>query len=89
MIGLIGRKEISASEALLIPHCQSIHMVFMRFSIDVLFVSKENRVVGIVKNIRPFFLSPIFWESSYAIELPAGKIVETKTSLGDILILEK
>jgi len=89
MIGLIGKKQIFQEEALLIPRCQSIHMFFMSFSIDVLFVSKENRVVGMVKNIRPFFLSPIFWKSSYAVELPAGKIVQTQTSLGDILILEK
>jgi hypothetical protein len=58
-------------------------MFFMRFAIDVIFVDKKNSVVGLVKHIKPFRLSPLFFRASYAIETPVGVIVQTKTALGD------
>ncbi|MFA5059291.1 MAG: DUF192 domain-containing protein [Candidatus Omnitrophota bacterium] len=88
MIGLLNRKQILPSEALVIESCNSIHMFFMRFSIDVIFVGKDNSVVGLVKNIKPFSLSPIFWKAQRAIELPAGTIQASGTCLGDSITQE-
>ena len=85
MKGLLGSEEIVAGEALVITKCQSIHMFFMRFAIDAIFVDDQDRVVGLVEGIRPFRLSPIFFRSRYVIELKAGTIAATKTSLGDHL----
>ncbi|HQP09902.1 MAG TPA: DUF192 domain-containing protein [Candidatus Omnitrophota bacterium] len=83
MIGLLGRNSLQEEEALVITRCQSIHMFFMRFAIDTIFVDKANRVVGMVKGIKPFQISPIFFNASYVIELPERKIVQTGTALGD------
>jgi len=58
-------------------------MFFMRFPIDVIFVDKNNCVVGLIESIKPFHLSPIFFRSNYVIEVADGKIVQTKTSIGD------
>ena len=85
MKGLLGRKKLSDGEALIITKCQSIHMFFMRFSIDAIFVNKEHRVVGLVENIQPFRLSRFFFGSSYVIELKSGTIAVTKTFIGDQL----
>ena len=85
MKGLLGREEVFADEALVITNCRSIHMFFMRFAIDAIFVDDQDRVVGLVENIKPFRLSPIFFRSRYVIELKAGTIAVTKTSLGDQL----
>lgn len=85
MKGLLGRKEISAGEALVITKCQSIHMFFMRFAIDAIFVDGQDRVVGLAENIKPFYLSPIFLRARYVIELKPGTIAATKTSLNDQL----
>ena len=60
-------------------------MLFMRFTIDVLFVNKENKVVGVVERIKPFRLSPIFFKASFAIELPEGTIANARTQCGDEL----
>jgi uncharacterized protein len=81
--GLLGRSSIGASEALIITQCRSIHMFFMKFAIDVIFVDRKNRVVGIVERIKPFGLSPYFWRATAAIELPEGVIALTKTQKGD------
>ena len=85
MVGLLDRKELNPGEGLIITHCQSIHMVFMRFSIDVIFVGKENKVVGVVYKIEPYRFSPVFWKASYAIELPPQTIQKSQTQLGDFI----
>ena len=82
-IGLLGRPSLSKSNALILKPCRSIHMFFMRFAIDVVFVDKNDRVVGLVEEIKPFRMSAYFSKASYAIELPAGTIARTRTQLGD------
>ena len=85
MVGLLNRSSLNSQEALVITQCQSIHMFFMRFSIDAIFVDASDHVVGLVKGIKPFRLSPIFFKASYVIEVAEGVIAETKTQLGDQL----
>jgi len=83
LVGLLNRRSLNTGEALMITHCRSIHMFFMRFAIDAIFVDKENRVVGVVEGIKPFCLSPIFFKASYVIELPEGIIKKSRTAIGD------
>jgi len=83
--GLLGRKEMGSREALIITQCRSIHMFFMRFAIDVVFIDKTRRVIGTVENIQPFKMSPYFFRAVAAIELPVGRIQESQTAQGDIL----
>lgn len=83
MTGLLKRKSLPPGEALIITRCQSIHMLFMRFSIDAIFVDKNDYVVGLVERIKPFRLSPLFFRSKYVIEVTEGTIVQTGTSIGD------
>ena len=86
--GLLGRTLLSRDEALVITRCQSIHMFFMKFAIDAIFVDKTNRVAGLVESIKPNQLSPIFWKSIYVVELCEGTILGTHTSLGDEILLD-
>ncbi len=83
MKGLLGGADFPPGEALIITHCQSIHMFFMKFSIDVIFCDSQNKVVGLCQDIKPFYLSPVFFKASFAIELPSGTIAASKTQLGD------
>lgn len=83
MKGLLGKKSLSADEALILKPCCSIHTFFMRFAIDVLFLDKNMRIIRLIQNMSPSRLSPIVWASCMAIELPAGKISQTNTHVGD------
>jgi len=83
MVGLLNKKSLENGEALIITKCQSIHMFFMKFAIDVIFIDKNDCVVGLVANINPNRLSPIFLNSKCAIETPAGVITQSGTSIGD------
>ncbi len=82
-IGLLKHDFLPQDEGLVITQCHSIHMFFMKFSIDVVFVDRQKVVVGLVRNIKPFWMSPYFWRAHYAIELAQGQIDKTKTALGD------
>jgi len=86
--GLLGREALEKSEALVLSNCRQIHMFFMRFAIDVVFLDKDHKVVGLVKNILPFHCSPIFWHAHLAVELPAGAIQSTNTQINDIIKIE-
>jgi len=83
MRGLLGRTEFPKGDAMIITHCQSIHMFFMKFPIDVIFCDNKDRVTGLCVDIKPFALSPIFFKAAYAIELPTGTITTSNTQLGD------
>ncbi len=86
--GLLGRTHLAVNEALIITRCQSIHMFFMKFSIDAVFVDRNNRVVGLVQRIKPNQLSPIFFKAMYVIELREGAIKDTNTQMGDEISLD-
>ena len=86
--GLLGKRAFQQGQALIIKPCNSIHTFFMRFSIDVLFVDKNNRAMKAISAFPPFRLSNIYFNSAFVIELPAGTINSTSTSEGDLLLIE-
>ena len=51
LIGLMGKKNINYS--LLIKNCKSIHTFFMKESIDILLLDKNNKILDIKRNIKP------------------------------------
>jgi uncharacterized membrane protein (UPF0127 family) len=50
--GLLGRRELSRDEGLLIRPGSSIHTWFMRFPIDVVFLDRDLRVSPLVRRRR-------------------------------------
>jgi len=86
--GLLGRDSLDEQEGLVIKPANSIHTFFMRFSIDVLFANKENKIVGLRENVKPFKLIPPFLKAFLVVELPANTVQKTKTQIGDIIQIE-
>lgn len=86
--GLLGRKEFRKGQALILNSCQSIHTFFMHFPVDVLFVDKNNCIVKTINSLKPFRLTPLYFNSVFTIELPAGVLQDTATQEGDILLFE-
>lgn len=87
--GLMGRVALPASYALIIYPESSIHTFFMRVPIDVLFVDRNDRVIGLREAMPPSrpFAGVAPWRGRYVIEMPAGVIAATSTALGDQLVL--
>lgn len=84
-IGLLSRNALSENEGLLIKPCCSIHTLFMKFSIDVLFVNKKNEIIALYENVKPWRILPIHPTSYYVIELASGQISNKKIEKGDLI----
>jgi uncharacterized membrane protein (UPF0127 family) len=87
-VGLLGQDSLPEGSGLVIDPCTSIHMFFMRFAIDALYVAQNGAVLRVVANLRPWRLGPISLRARYVIELPAGTAARTGTQPGDQVQLE-
>jgi uncharacterized protein len=54
MRGLLGRGGLASGEGLLLKPCGSVHTLFMRFPIDVVFLDRELSVVAVRPDLRPW-----------------------------------
>ncbi len=93
-MGLMGRGAMDESEGLWLP-ASSIHMMFMRFPIDALFVGKSDddglrTVVRVRENLPPWrgIVMPVRGAEG-VIEMPAGSIARCGAIEGDQVIFEK
>ncbi|WP_368736066.1 DUF192 domain-containing protein [Ectobacillus ponti] len=85
--GLMFRRQPLQQEGLWLLPCSSIHMCFMNFSIDAVFLDKNNRVVRLASHVKPWrFIAPVTSASS-VLELPAGSIEMLHLQTGDTLHL--
>jgi uncharacterized protein len=84
--GLMFASGLPADSGLLIDPCGSIHMFFMRFALDVLYVDREDRIVRAQRRIKPWRMGPIHTRGAkYVIELPVGTIERSGSDVGDQL----
>jgi len=94
----MGRRSLEAGGALWLPGENGIHMFFMRFPIDAVFVGRDGRdgdrttraesrrVVSVHRNLRPWRgLVPLVRGADGVIELPVGTIDATGTEAGDVV----
>ena len=70
MRGLIGTKHLPPGEGMLILKCNAIHTFFMSFAIDATFLDRQDQIVKVVRNIRPW--RPFVWGGFRAV-----KVLET------------
>lgn len=87
-VGLMGRRSLAPGHGLLISPSSGVHTLWMRFSIDVLLLDANRRVLAVYGQLRPFRVTAISWKASSALELPAGTIASTNTQVGDLLQLD-
>ncbi len=85
--GLMGRRSLPEGRGLLITPCSSIHMFFMRFPLDVVFIDREHRVVKVVNGIKPWRAALGGKGAHSALELPAGTASSAGLEPGDALEL--
>ena len=87
MRGLLGRDGLEPGGGMLIDRAPSVHMFFMRFPIDVVFLDRDWKVVRIVERLRPWRVASAR-RGAAALELPAGAAAAVGVEVGDILVLE-
>ena len=86
--GLMWRRSFPDGSALIIDPCSSIHMFFMHFPIDVLYLDRDDRVVRVQPGIKPWRTGPLWTRGARCvIELPVGTLERTQTVAGDQISL--
>jgi len=63
-----------------------LHMLFVFFPIDVLFLDKNKKVAEIKENFQPFTFHTPSKKSKYIIELPKDSVKNSKTEINDKII---
>jgi len=92
--GLLGRDSLEAQAGMLfeagwLEPFMCMHMMFMRFAIDVVFLNRHGRAIRIHHNLRPWRISSLVWGARKALELPAGAAARSQTQVGDQIIFER
>jgi uncharacterized membrane protein (UPF0127 family) len=91
-MGLMGRPSLAADTGLWLPASNGIHMMFMRFPIDAIFVGRPGVDGG--DDVRPVLsvhrslaawtgLVPLVRGAHGVLELPVGTIDASGTQVGD------
>jgi len=83
--GLLFCPPLLPGQGLWIMPCNWIHTLGMRSAIDVLYLDREGRVLHVASEMHPNRLGPLVWRARSVVELPAGTIDSTGTTVGDQL----
>jgi uncharacterized protein len=86
MRGLLGRRELPSGEGILLKPASSIHMAFMRFAIDAVFLDRELRVVKVAADVKPWRAAAARGAKS-VLEIPAGEAARRGLKVGDRLLV--
>jgi uncharacterized protein len=91
--GLLGRDGLEPDHGMLFVRGRFepfmwMHMFFMRFPIDIVFLDRDDRVVWINHTLKPWRMSAIVIRARKAIELAAGIALLSGTAVGDLIRFE-
>jgi uncharacterized protein len=96
-MGLMGRGSLAPGTGLWLPDSNGIHMMFMRFPIDAVFLGRAvgagasagegaRPVVAVYRKLAAWTgLVPFVRGAHGVLELPIGAIDESRTEVGDLI----
>lgn len=83
--GLMGVRQLLPGQGLLIAPCNNVHTHFMRMSIDVVYVNKQDQIVAIDAQMPTWRFGRLYRTAHYVLELPSGTAAQTACTVGDQL----
>lgn len=86
--GLMGKKKLSEGCGLLLAPCKSIHMLFMRFSIDAIYIDKNFVIKKIVTNLKTWIGISFCLSAWGVVEVNAGEAERLNLKVGEKLKIE-
>ena len=72
MLGLMFSKDLPECDGFLLSPCNSIHTFFMRYSLDILFLDKDFRIVKVIYGLSPWRMTWIYFKARHVLEMKAG-----------------
>ncbi|MBE3603188.1 DUF192 domain-containing protein [bacterium] len=91
--GLLGRERLEPGHGMLFKRGRLepfmlMHMFFMRFAIDIVFLDRGGRVIRIDSELRPWRISSLVFRARWALEIESGAASRTHTQVGDLIVFE-
>jgi uncharacterized membrane protein (UPF0127 family) len=91
--GLLGRDGLEPGAGMLFENSRFtpmmwMHMFFMRFAIDIVFLGRGDKVIRISRQLRPWRVSAMVFGARRALELEAGAAEKSSTQVGDQITFE-
>lgn len=80
-------KEMKGFDCLVIPFCNTVHTFFMNYPIDVVFVSRKNVIVKVIRNMRPWRHTLMYLRARDCLEFSGGTVPED-VDKGDEVIID-
>jgi uncharacterized membrane protein (UPF0127 family) len=84
--GLLGRRELPGGEGLFLRPASSIHMLFMRFPIDAVWLDDDLKVLKVSADVAPWRVAACKGAKG-VVELPAGEAGRRRIRPGEQLFL--
>lgn len=85
--GMIWR-EFDGFDAMVFRGCSSIHMLFMKMPLDVIYLDIDNKICKLSENLKPWCFFDGHRKARAVIELPSGSIKLSNCEVGDYLDLD-
>jgi uncharacterized membrane protein (UPF0127 family) len=87
-LGLMFRKDLPAGRGMWINPCSGIHMMFMNFPIDAVFLDSRERVKKVYRRL-PRWYGVVWWEigAHSVLELPPGSTDRIDLERGDQILI--
>jgi uncharacterized membrane protein (UPF0127 family) len=88
-LGLMFRKTLEPGRGMWISPCSGIHMMFMNFPIDAVFLDSKERVKKVYRKL-PRWYGVVWWEiGAYSVlELPPGSTAGIDLQKGDQIVIQ-
>jgi uncharacterized membrane protein (UPF0127 family) len=77
LMGLMFVKEMDGYDGILFDNCRAIHTHFMKFEMDAIFLDKNNKVIKIIRKMKPWRFSSIYLKANKVLELKGGATPES------------
>jgi len=85
LFGLLGRRGLDAGGGLWIKPSSGVHTFFMSFSIDVVGLDGDLKVIKLWRCLVPWRVTSVSLKMRSVLELPSGVITQTRMEVGDQL----
>ena len=82
--GLLGTAALPENKGLLLCNCNSVHMLGMRYALDIVYLDKAGVILKIVENLKPFQVS-CCWQAKDTLEVTSGTVGRRGWQVGETL----
>lgn len=87
-VGLMFRHQLEPGQGMWLNPCNGIHMMFMKFAIDAVFLDRKERVKKVYRKLPAWWGVVWFvWGAESVLELPPGSTADIDLKKGDQILL--